>query len=106
MSSIAAAGTSRSPLVTHHRPAVATEVNDFRRLGVFRRLQAQVQENILPTEPALEGQFGGLSRLARADAHRLRLEAVQEPQHVEVEAGPDGFAVLLAADDLLNGGVG
>ena len=65
-----------------------------------------MQENALPTEPALEGQFGGVRRLACADAHGVRLEVVQELQHVEVEAGPDGFAVLLAADDFLNGGVG
>src|SRR5262245_49355712 len=44
--------------------------------------------------------------LACVDAHRIRLGVVQELQHVEVEAGPDCFAVLLAADDFLDGGVG
>jgi predicted kinase len=31
-----------SLLVSHHRPAVAAKINDFRRLGVFGRLKAQV----------------------------------------------------------------
>src|SRR5262249_16325779 len=98
--------TSGSLLIPHHRPAAATEVKDFRRLGVLGRLQAQVQEHALPTELALERQFGGMNVLAGADAHSLRLEVLQELQHVEVETGPDGFTVLLAAHDFLNGGVG
>src|SRR6516164_5828335 len=42
----------RSPaslLIPHHRPAVATKIDDFLRLGVVGRLQAQVQEDVLPT---------------------------------------------------------
>jgi hypothetical protein len=41
-----------------------------------------------------------------ADGSRFRLEVGQELQNVKVEAGPDRFAVLFAADDLLNGGIG
>src|SRR5947207_560368 len=72
-----------SLLITHHRPAVAAEVNDFRRFGIVGWLQAKVQENAMPTERALEGQFGGVKRLACAEAQRIRLEIVQEFQHVE-----------------------
>src|SRR6516165_8101657 len=57
-------------------------------------------------ELALESQFGGMDVLPCADADRFRLEVLQEFEHVEVEAGPDRFAVLLAADDFLDGGVG
>src|SRR5262249_30084282 len=87
-------------------PTAATEVNDFRQFGVFGRLKTQVQENALPTELALEGQFGGMDVLSGADADRFRLEVLQELQHVEVEAAPDGFAILFATDDFLNGGIG
>lgn len=44
--------------------------------------------------------------LTGTDVERIRLEVLQEFQHVEVEAGPDGFAVLLDADDFLHGGIG
>jgi hypothetical protein len=44
--------------------------------------------------------------LTSADGDRFRLEVGQELQNVKVEAGPDRFAVLFTANDLLNSRIG
>src|SRR5689334_18639509 len=66
---IRSAWTLGSLLITDNWSAVAAEVNDFGRLGIFGWFQAQVQKNILPTELAFKGEFGRMDVLASADGN-------------------------------------
>ena len=95
-----------SLLVAYYWPAIFAEVNDFGCLGIFGRLQAKVQKNALTTKLSLKCQFRGMVGLTSADNHRTRLKVGQELKNIEVEAGPDRFAVVLATNDLLHCGKG
>jgi len=93
-----------SLLVTDNWTTFSSDINDFRRLGIFGRLQAQVKKNTSPTKLAFKSQFGRFDVVSRHKAHRIRLKVGQELQNVEIEARPDRFAIFFTADDLLDGG--
>src|SRR5262249_24872975 len=81
------------------------EVNDFRGFHFLRRFQAHMQQHGSVTKLAFERKLGRVVFCRRTDANVLGVELFQKPGNIEMESAPAGFAIVLATEDFLHGGV-
>ena len=65
-----------------------------------------MQKHVLPTKLSFKGQLVRIGGPTSVDGNLHRLEVGQKLQNIEIETGPDRFAVLFAADDFLNRRIG